>query len=95
MIHTVGPVWQGGNVGEEALLASCYRNSLALAAEHGIRSIAFPGISTGVYGYPRREAAETAVQTVREGLLKFPSVEKLIFVAFDEESFQIYRELLK
>jgi len=68
VIHTPGPVWHGGQRGERALLASCYRSCLALAVEHGLGSIAFPGISTGVYGYPQREAADTAIATIAEHL---------------------------
>lgn len=83
VIHTVGPVWHGGDRGEDDLLASCYRNCLALAAEHGIRTIAFPAISTGVYRFPRERAAGIAVRETREFLAKKGSVEKVIFVCFD------------
>lgn len=91
VIHAVGPVWRGGGGGEAEQLASCYRRSLELAAEAGARSIAFPAISTGVYGFPRRRAAEIAVGTVRAALLEFELVR---LVAFDPETFEIYEELL-
>ena len=92
VIHTVGPVWQGG-AGEEAeLLASCYRNSLQRAEELRARTVAFPNISTGVYGYPKRKAAEVAVRTVQAHAAHL--VDEVIFVCFDEENYRIYRDLL-
>ncbi|MDB5235925.1 MAG: RNase inhibitor [Hymenobacter sp.] len=94
VIHTVGPVWHGGRQGEPELLANCYRNSLRLAAEHLLDSVAFPGISTGVYGYPKPEAAAIAVREVRQWLAanEFPG--QVVLVAFDEESRRLYeREL--
>ncbi|MDR1904498.1 MAG: O-acetyl-ADP-ribose deacetylase [Treponema sp.] len=94
VIHTVGPVWQGGGRGERELLAGCYRKSLLLAAGRALKVIAFPNISTGVYGYPKREAASVALETVWECLEKRPQIEKVIFVCFDHENFQIYREML-
>jgi O-acetyl-ADP-ribose deacetylase (regulator of RNase III) len=94
VIHTVGPVWQGGSRGERELLAECYRKSLSLAAVSGLKVIAFPNISTGVYGYPKRKAASVALETVWKCLEEMPEIEKVIFVCFDNENFQIYRELL-
>ncbi|AYA37299.1 O-acetyl-ADP-ribose deacetylase [Hymenobacter oligotrophus] len=94
VIHTVGPVWQGGGQEEPQQLANCYTNSLQLAAEHQLRSIAFPGISTGIYGYPKAEAARIAVQTVRDYLLHHELPEIVVFVLFDEENLHLYeREL--
>jgi O-acetyl-ADP-ribose deacetylase (regulator of RNase III) len=94
VIHTVGPVWNGGTHGEPELLASCYRNSLALADQHGLVSIAFPAISTGIYGYPQRLAARIAVREVR-GFLAAPSgIQCVIFVCFGDESYHIYAHLL-
>jgi len=83
VIHTVGPVWHGGDQGEPALLASCYRASLALAAEHGLRTVAFPAISCGVYGYPLDAAARVAVDTTRTVLTTQALPERVTFVAFD------------
>jgi O-acetyl-ADP-ribose deacetylase len=91
VIHTVGPVWHGGDQGEAAQLASCYRRSLAVADELGARSIAFPAISTGVYGYPRPEAATIAVDTLRTAET---DVERALLVAFDDETLALYRERL-
>lgn len=91
VIHTVGPVWHGGEQGEPDLLADCYRNSLRLAAENGLRSIAFPAISTGVYGYPKEPAARIAAETIKE-FLKDHDLE-VILVAFGELDEQIYRRL--
>jgi len=93
VIHTVGPVWRGGKQGEEQLLRNCYRNSLRLALEHGVKTIAFPNISTGVYGYPKREAAEAAVDEVAKFLSEDTQLEKVIFVCFNEDNYEIYREL--
>jgi O-acetyl-ADP-ribose deacetylase (regulator of RNase III) len=95
VIHTVGPVWHGGKSGEPEKLASCYRRSLEVANENGIKTIAFPNISTGVYGYPKKAAAEIAVQTVVSFLEKNNEIRQIIFCVFDNENFEIYRELLK
>jgi O-acetyl-ADP-ribose deacetylase (regulator of RNase III) len=95
VIHTVGPVWSGGNSGEPALLASCYRKSLLLAHEAGLESIAFPNISTGVYGYPKDKAAAVAIDTVRGTLPMTPSVKKVIFVCFDNENYSLYLKLIQ
>jgi len=94
VIHTVGPVWHGGGKGEAETLASCYRKSLLLAEEAGLKSIAFPNISTGVYGYPKDKAAKVAVDAVRKTLDETPGVERVIFVCFDEENFRLYEGLL-
>jgi O-acetyl-ADP-ribose deacetylase (regulator of RNase III) len=94
IIHTVGPVWKGGTENENELLSSCYNNSLDLARNNNIRTIAFPGISTGVYGFPKDLAALIAVSETRRFLSKHKIPEKVIFVAFDNESFLIYQKLL-
>jgi O-acetyl-ADP-ribose deacetylase (regulator of RNase III) len=94
IIHTVGPVWHGGRNNESEFLAECYRNSLKLAMENGIRTIAFPGISTGVYSFPKDQAAVIAVNETIKILKNNKLPEKVIFVTFDEESFQIYKKLL-
>jgi len=91
VIHTVGPVWRGGDNGEPDLLAACYRNSLACADEVGAMSVAFPAISTGIFGYPIDAAARIAVETVRSTSTK---VERVHFVAFDEPTWDIYNALL-
>jgi O-acetyl-ADP-ribose deacetylase (regulator of RNase III) len=91
IIHTVGPVWRGGSRGEDAVLASCYRRSLEVAESLGARSIAFPAISTGVYGYPPRLAAEVAVGALRD---VDTLVERAILVAFDKGTLEIYEDLL-
>jgi O-acetyl-ADP-ribose deacetylase (regulator of RNase III) len=96
IIHTVGPVWHGGTHGEAELLASCYRKSLFLVVQSlpGAKTIAFPNISTGVYGYPKPEAARIAVETVRKTLAEVPELEQVLFVCFDGENYRLYRELL-
>ena len=95
VIHTVGPVWLGGFHVEAELLKQAYRNSLKLAVAQGIRSIAFPSISTGAYGYPVREASRIAVKTVKEFLEKDERLEKVIFVLFSEQDLEIYLEATK
>lgn len=93
VIHTVGPVWQGGAQGEPGLLASCYRRALELAAAHGIASLAFPGISTGVYGYPVAQAAALAVATVRSVLAQDAAVREVVFCCFSPADLAVYRGL--
>jgi O-acetyl-ADP-ribose deacetylase (regulator of RNase III) len=95
VIHTVGPVWHGGGQGEGEILASCYRKSLLLARDAGLESVAFPNISTGVYGYPKTTAAEIAVGTVKKVLPETPSLKRIIFVCFDDENYRLYQVLLK
>lgn len=94
VIHTVGPVWNGGGNNEEVLLADCYRNSLRLALEKEAQSIAFPGISTGIYQFPKEKAARIAVREVKAFLEQHPSLAHVIFVVFDEESYRVYQSLL-
>ena len=94
VIHTVGPVWRGEG-GEADLLASCYRKSLLLAAGAGLESVAFPNISTGIYGYPKDQAAVVAAGTARKTLDETPGVKQVIFVCFDEENYAIYNRLLR
>ncbi|GAB3580314.1 macro domain-containing protein [Hymenobacter daeguensis] len=94
VIHTVGPVWNGGHKGEPALLASCYRNSLRLAEENHLESVAFPGISTGIYGYPKAEAAAIAVHEVRQWLAAHAFPQTVVFVAFDAENQRLYEQAL-
>jgi len=90
VIHTVGPVWHGGRRGEDDALAQCYRNSLALAAQHGARTVAFPAISTGIYGFPPERAAEIAVRTVSTFLRDHPELEAVTFVCFSDHAQQVY-----
>lgn len=95
VIHTVGPVWHGGKGSEVKLLADCYRNSLKLATNHGLSTIAFPNISTGVYRFPKEHAADIAISTVSEFLEKNNSIEKVYFVCFDKENHEIYEKKMK
>lgn len=94
VIHTVGPVWKGGIHNEEKLLQNCYKNSLLLAKENNCKTIAFPNISTGVYRFPKDKAAEIAVQTVNEFIKTDNSIDKVIFVCFDQENISLYLELI-
>ena len=94
VIHTVGPIWRGGGQGEPELLASCYRKSLLLAEEAGLESVAFPNISTGIYGYPRDKAAAVAIASVRETLRETPGIKRVVFVCFDRENYSLYQGLL-
>jgi len=94
VIHTVGPVWNGGKNNESELLGNCYKNSLNLAEELCLKTIAFPNISTGIYGYPKDEAANIAVIEVRNFLEKDNSIEKIIFACFEDDNFNIYKRLL-
>ncbi len=95
VIHTVGPVWNGGKSHEPELLADCYRNSFALASQHAITSLAFPAISTGVYNYPHTAAAEIAVRETLLALEQYPHVERVLFVCFSPETQTIYETLLE
>lgn len=90
IIHTVGPMWSGGRNGEPDLLVSCYRACFALAREHGLKSLAFPAISCGIYGYPIEEAVEIAVRETRAELARSLDVEKVIFACFEDEVFEAY-----
>ena len=94
VIHTVGPVWRGGKHSEPETLANCYRSSLQVAVENAIKTIAFPAISCGAYGYPILEAAQMAVKTTRELLANTNKIERVIFVLWGEEVYQAYRRLL-
>ncbi len=94
VIHTVGPVWRGGSAGEAELLASCYRRSLQLAAEHELASLAFPAISTGIYGYPLAAAAEVAVATVRELVPEYPAIREVIFCCFSAADLAVYEAVI-
>ena len=94
VISTVGPVWNGGNRNEDELLANCYRNSLRIAFENNIKTIAFPSISTGVYRFPVERASKIAVKEVKDFLDKNPSIEKVIFVCFDDKTYDVYKNIL-
>lgn len=95
VIHTVGPVWEGGTAGEADLLASCYENSLKLAVQHDVRTIAFPAISCGVYGYPIDEACAIATETVIRFLEEEPTIDQVVFACFGEQIYQTYLNLLE
>jgi O-acetyl-ADP-ribose deacetylase (regulator of RNase III) len=94
VIHTVGPVWQGGDAGENGVLARCYARCLELAAMHGLTSIAFPAISTGAYGFPLQRATRIAVHTVAAGLVEWPAIRLVKFVCFRPEVLAVYRRAL-
>ena len=95
IIHAVGPVWQGGKKEEENLLSSCYKRSLEIAVEKHLKSIAFPNISTGIYGFPKEKAAGIAISTVTFFLNQHPKIKKVIFAVFDKENYDIYQNLAK
>jgi O-acetyl-ADP-ribose deacetylase (regulator of RNase III) len=95
VIHTVGPVWSGGNNNEPQLLVGCYENSLKLAVSNGVTSIAFPNISTGVYRFPKDKAAEIAVTTIDGFLQTNSEIEEVIFICFDDENFKLYERVIK
>ena len=95
IIHTVGPVWSGGKYEEPDKLASCYFRSLEVALENGVKTMAFPNISTGVYGYPKKEAAEIAINTVSAFLEEHTEIEQVIFCVFDDENKKIYQNLMQ
>ena len=94
VIHTVGPVWRGGQHNEPELLASCYRHSLEIEQEHGLINIAFPCISTGIFGYPIEQAAVVAINTIKDALPHCPSIESVIFCCFSEQDLRVYQTLL-
>ena len=95
VIHAVGPVWRGGKNNERQKLESCYRRCLEISCEHQVKSIAFPCISTGIYGFPKEQAAEIALKTVRECLEKMPEIERVVFCCFSGEDRTRYRALLR
>lgn len=95
VIHAVGPVYRDGRSGEPELLAGCYRTAMRLAGEHGVRTIAFPAISCGVYGYPLEEAARIALSTVRDELIRAPEIEQAVFVLFDLNALSIYERAMQ
>jgi O-acetyl-ADP-ribose deacetylase len=94
VIHAVGPIWRGGGEGEAQLLASAYRSALRLAAEHGLRSVAFPAISTGIYGYPLAQATSIAVSSVREAVGAGSSMQQVVFACFSQDVERAYRDAL-
>ncbi len=94
VIHTVGPIWRGGQNNEVKLLESCYKKSLDLAEEYKLESVAFPNISTGVYGYPKEEAAKIAVNTIQQKSKKLTYIKEITFCVFDDENLKIYQEIL-
>ena len=94
VIHTVGPVWSGGGSNEDALLANCYRNSLKVAVENGVKTIAFPSISTGAYRFPLDRATRIAIKEATDFLEREPSIEKIVFVCFGERAHSVYEKTL-
>ena len=94
VIHAVGPVWHGGVKDEDTMLANAYRNSIRLAAEHDLRTVAFPNISTGIYGFPRERAADIAIAAGRDALARAPTISQVTFVCFDDENYRLYRDRL-
>jgi O-acetyl-ADP-ribose deacetylase (regulator of RNase III) len=94
VIHTVGPIWRGGESGEPERLKSCYRRCFELAHENGLTSIAFPSVSTGIYGYPIEKASVVAIETAREGLDLYPDIKQAIFVLFSDRDYNVYHKLL-
>lgn len=94
VIHTVGPVWHGGNNNEDNLLTNCYKNSLRLAVENKITTIAFPAISTGIYSFPIERAAKIAISAVKEFLKNDTTIEKVIFVCFSKNDYEVYKKIL-
>lgn len=94
VIHTVGPIWRGGEHGEEDVLAQCYTNAIALAAGHGLKTVAFPCIATGTYGFPQERAAEVALGAVRAALEEHSSIDKITFCAFAPYDLELYEALL-
>ena len=94
VIHTVGPVWRGGNKNEPDLLADCYRNSLQVATQNNCKTLAFPNISTGIYGFPKDKAAEISVKTIREFLEHDTTIEKIYLVCFDDENYEWIKKIL-
>ncbi len=95
VIHTVGPIWHGGKLGEEEILQQCYKSCLRLAYENEIKTIAFPNISTGVYGYPKDMAAKTAFNTVLNELTRYEEIEKVSFVCFDDFNYRLYTRFME
>ena len=95
VIHTVGPVWSGGKTNEEELLRNCYRNSMNLADENGVKTIAFPSIGTGAYGFPIERAAPIALRVVRENLEKMNRIEKVVFMCFSQSDYEVYEKSMK
>ncbi len=95
VIHTVGPIWRGGNSNEDQLLENCYNNSLKLTVKHEIKTIAFPSISTGVYGFPIERASRIALKTVKAFLENDESIQKVIFVCFGSHDYQVYQRAVK
>lgn len=94
IIHTVGPVWNGGNANEKELLSNCYYNSLLLATKNKVKSVAFPNISTGIYRFPKKEAGEIAIRECQKFISADQSIESILFICFDDENYSIYERLL-